>query len=123
MVQFASYLRRVLCKTRLSFPRINGPIEYFSFSYWRRDLHVTWTAEPREGLAVFRAKRVPLFLNHFKTLSIGLALGIEPTATGLFAPVTSPPISSHLARSKYNIPRSINRKPNKRASNVIYLVI
>ena len=26
MVQFASYLRRVLCKTRLTFPRINGPI-------------------------------------------------------------------------------------------------
>ena len=28
MVQFASYLRRVLCKTRLIFPRINGPIVY-----------------------------------------------------------------------------------------------
>ena len=27
MVQFASYLRRVLCKTRLIFPRINGPIK------------------------------------------------------------------------------------------------
>ena len=26
MVQFASYLRRVSCKTRLIFPRINGPI-------------------------------------------------------------------------------------------------
>ena len=25
MVQFASYLRRVLCKPRLIFPRINGP--------------------------------------------------------------------------------------------------
>ena len=25
MVQFASYLRRVLCKTRFIFPRINGP--------------------------------------------------------------------------------------------------
>ena len=25
MVQFASYLRPVLCKTRLIFPRINGP--------------------------------------------------------------------------------------------------
>ena len=24
--KFASYLRRVLCKTRLIFPRINGPI-------------------------------------------------------------------------------------------------
>ena len=26
MVQVASYLRRILCKTRLIFPRINGPI-------------------------------------------------------------------------------------------------
>ena len=26
MVQLASYLRRVLCKTRLIFPRINGSI-------------------------------------------------------------------------------------------------
>ena len=26
--KFASYLRRVLCKTRLIFPRINGPIIY-----------------------------------------------------------------------------------------------
>ena len=26
MVQFACYLGRVLCKTRLIFPRINGPI-------------------------------------------------------------------------------------------------
>ena len=25
MIQFASYLRRVLCKTRLIYPRINGP--------------------------------------------------------------------------------------------------
>ena len=25
--KFASYLRRVLCKTRLIFPRINGPID------------------------------------------------------------------------------------------------
>ena len=28
MVQFASYLRCILCKTRLIFPRINGPIAY-----------------------------------------------------------------------------------------------
>ena len=27
--KFASYLRRVLCKTRLIFPRINGPIYPF----------------------------------------------------------------------------------------------
>ena len=25
--KFASYFRRVLCKTRLIFPRINGPID------------------------------------------------------------------------------------------------
>ena len=31
MVRFASYLRRVLCKTRLIFPRINGPIDPFRF--------------------------------------------------------------------------------------------
>ena len=30
MVQFASYLRRVLCKTRLIFPRINGPNKWIS---------------------------------------------------------------------------------------------
>ena len=28
--KFASYLRRVLCKTRLIFPRINGPIVFVS---------------------------------------------------------------------------------------------
>ena len=27
--KFASYLRRVLCKTRLIFPRINGPNMHF----------------------------------------------------------------------------------------------
>ena len=31
MVRFASYLRRVLCNTRLIFPRINGPIDPFRF--------------------------------------------------------------------------------------------
>ena len=31
MVRFASYLRHVLCKTRLIFPRINGPIDPFRF--------------------------------------------------------------------------------------------
>ena len=39
MIQFASYLRRVLCKTRLIFPRINGPIvqvvrlSYYNFFF------------------------------------------------------------------------------------------
>ena len=28
--KFASYLRRILCKTRLIFPRINGPIISFT---------------------------------------------------------------------------------------------
>ena len=119
MVQLASYLRRVLWKTRVIFPRINGPIEYFSFSYWRRDLHVTSIAEPRKGLAVCRAKRVPLFLSHFKTLSIGPALGIELTATGHFPPVPSP----HIFESFSALQTSINRKPNKRASNVRFLVL
>ena len=31
MVQFASYLRRVLCKMRLIFPRINGPSVLFCY--------------------------------------------------------------------------------------------
>ena len=88
-------------------------------SYWRRNRHVTWTTEPREGLAVCRAKRVPLFLSHFKTLSLGLALGIEPTATGHFAPVPSPPIFESFSA----LQTSINRKPNKRASNVRFLVL
>ena len=26
-------------------------------SYWRRNRHFTWSSEPREGLAVYRAKR------------------------------------------------------------------
>ena len=33
MVQFASYLRRVLCKRRLIFPRINGPNDPHDLTY------------------------------------------------------------------------------------------
>ena len=33
--------------------------------------------EPREGLAICRAKAVPSFLSYFKTPSIGPAPGIE----------------------------------------------
>ena len=47
-------------------------------SCWRRDLHFPWSPEPREGLAVCRAKGVPSILSYFKTLSIGPAPGIEP---------------------------------------------
>ena len=34
--------------------------------------------EAREGLAICRAKVVPSFLSHFKTLSVGPVPGIEP---------------------------------------------
>ena len=50
----------------------------FYVSNWRRDRHFTWSSEPREGLAVCRAKEVPSFLSYFKTLSIGPTKGIEP---------------------------------------------
>ena len=45
---------------------------------------VTWSSESREGLAICREKAVPLFLSYFKTLSIGPALGIEPSNCGRF---------------------------------------
>ena len=44
---------------------------YFYVSCWGRDCHFTWSSEPREGQAACSAKRVPLFLRYFKTLSIG----------------------------------------------------
>ena len=31
-------------------------VNVFSTSYWKRDRHFAWTSEPREGLAVCRAK-------------------------------------------------------------------
>ena len=54
---------------------------YINVSYWRRDRHFTWSSEPREGLAICRAKAVPSFLRYFKTLSIGPTPGIEPTTS------------------------------------------
>ena len=53
----------------------------FYVSNWRRDRHFTWSSEPREGLAVCRAKEVPSFLSYFKTLSIGPTKGIEPATS------------------------------------------
>ena len=50
----------------------------FYVSNWRRDRHFTWSSEPREGPAAYRAKELPSFLSYFKTLSFGPALGIEP---------------------------------------------
>ena len=35
----------------------------------------------RKGLAVFRLKAVPSFLSYFKTLSIGLVVGMEPATS------------------------------------------
>ena len=45
MVQFASYLRCILCKTRLIFPRINGPIAYLwkiSCCFERASIWLYW---------------------------------------------------------------------------------
>ena len=53
----------------------------FYVSNWRRDRHFTWSSEPREGLAICRAKGVPSFLSYFKTLSIGPPPGIEPATS------------------------------------------
>ena len=39
----------------------------FTSPYWRRDRLIRWSSEPREGLAIRRAKAVPSFLSHFKT--------------------------------------------------------
>ena len=54
---------------------------YINVSYWRGDCHFTWSSEPCEDLAICWAKLVPLFLSYFKTLSIGLTPGIEPTTS------------------------------------------
>ena len=45
-----------------------------------RDRHFSWSSEPRDALAICRAKVVPPFLSHFKckTLSVGPVPGIEP---------------------------------------------
>lgn len=45
--------------------------------YWRRDRHFTSSYEPREGLAVCRAKAIPSFPSDLKTLNIGPAPGIK----------------------------------------------
>ena len=55
---------------------IGDPIFYVS--YWRQDHHFTWSFGPREDPAACTAKGVLSFLSYFKTLSNGLARGIEP---------------------------------------------
>ena len=54
---------------------------YFYVSYWRRDRHLTWSSESREGLAICRAKAVPSFLSYSKTLNVGPVAGIEPATS------------------------------------------
>ena len=41
---------------------------YFHVSYFRRDRHFALSSEPREGLALCRAKAISSFLSYFKTL-------------------------------------------------------
>ena len=47
-------------------------------SQWRWDRRFTWSFEPREGLAICRAKGVSSFLRYLKTRSTGPSPGIEP---------------------------------------------
>ena len=54
---------------------------HFYVSYWRWDQHFTWSSEPREGQAICRAKAVPSFLSHFKTLNVAPVLGTEPATS------------------------------------------
>ena len=49
---------------------------FFTVSNWRRDSHLTWSSEPREGLAACSP-----FITYFKTLSIGPVPGIEPATS------------------------------------------
>ena len=54
---------------------------YFYVSFWRRDQNFTWSSQPREGLAICRAKAVSSFLSHFETLSAGPVPGTEPATS------------------------------------------
>jgi len=42
-----------------------------------RDSHFTWSSEPREGLAICRAKTVPPFLSHFIYRFVGPGWGLK----------------------------------------------
>ena len=60
MVQFASYLRRVLCKTRLIFPRINGPNESSLGDLLQLqglELHLRQTLNLRFKLKIFQIRK------------------------------------------------------------------
>ena len=59
MVQFASYLRRVLSKTRLIFPRINGPIEGKHVPFQR------YVITPEEREEIENDKQLPSYSRAF----------------------------------------------------------
>ena len=54
---------------------------HYFYGSWRGDRHFTWSSESRQGLAPFSARVVPSFISYFKTLSVGLASGIEPATS------------------------------------------
>ena len=45
------------------------------------DRQFTRSSEPREGLAICRAKAVLSFVSHFKTLRVGQIPGISPATS------------------------------------------
>ena len=60
MVQFVSYLRRVLCKTRLIFPRTNGPNESFLGDLLQLqglESHLRQTLNLRFKLKIFQIRK------------------------------------------------------------------
>ena len=53
---------------------------YFYVSYWRQNLHFTWSSQPRRGPAACSAKGLPSFLSYsLKTRE--LVPGIEPATS------------------------------------------
>ena len=56
-------------------------VNVFSTVVLTGDRHFTWSSQPREGLAICRAKVVLSFVSHFKTLRVGPVQGIEPATS------------------------------------------
>ena len=76
----------------------------FYVYYWRQDRHVTWSSEPREGLASCSscsAKGLPSFLSYFKTLSVGPAPESNPRPLAL---------KPHALRTELTLPRLGSRR-------------
>ena len=58
-----------------------GNLLFLSPTRDKKTRHFTLASEPREGLAICRAKVVPSFLSYLKTLRIGPVPGIEPATS------------------------------------------